>query len=70
MIQLDRTHSYNKESLLIIFGCLFLLILDSEIEMTSKSIFADWIRNWKSLKFFERRKKACVYVKKRHIFYQ
>ena len=30
------------------------MILDSEIAVTPKSIFVDWIRSSKSSKFFER----------------
>ena len=33
---------------------LFLMILDSEIAMTSKLIIVDWIQGWKSSKFSER----------------
>ena len=33
--------------------CLFLSILESEIEMKPKSIFVNWMTNWRSLKLFE-----------------
>ena len=40
MIQLDRTYNYNKEGLYMF--CFFIIILDSEIRMTSKPIFVDF----------------------------
>ena len=39
----------------------------SEIAMTSKSIFVDWIRSWKSSKFFE--ENMCLSEKGREIYY-
>ena len=44
MIQLGRIRNGNQEGLHQVLMVYFLMVLDSDVRMTLKSIFVDWMR--------------------------